>query len=261
MSKEKRPSYPRYYKDYLSDINVMAMTLEEEGMYNRLLDFCWAQIELPRDPKFLAGMCKGRQPSELVLSCFIATPSESDPNAIVLRSKKLDEIRKELNDYKEMQSRAGQIGNQKRWGKRRKPKKIIAVGSQPDRNPIAEASPASSSSIASSSSSSSSIASAGKREKASHFVPEDFAVTDQDRRWANETRPDLNIELETEKFRNYEFKNTRTDWRKTWKNWILNAKGGVNGNGPKTPAVTREQAAKQTYQMLVEEQNAGQRKA
>lgn len=154
MSKEKSPAYQRYPKDYVSDIKVQSMSLEEEGMYNRLMDYCWCEVALPADPKILSALCKGKEPTALVLSCFIAVRSESDPSAMVLRHKRLDEERKKQADHAARRSLAGQKGNEKRWGKPKKPKKIIAIGSQRDDFAIAIGSQT----IALQSSSSSSIA-------------------------------------------------------------------------------------------------------
>lgn len=136
MSKD--PSYPRYSQDYLADYKVMAMTLEEEGMYNRLMDVCWLQGEISADPVYLAGICKGKQPTELVLSCFIAVGSLPDRNPIALRHKRLDEIRNEREKHRAIQSLAGQKGNKARWGNKRKQKDLIAVGSLPDDSAIAK---------------------------------------------------------------------------------------------------------------------------
>jgi uncharacterized protein YdaU (DUF1376 family) len=242
MSKEKAPAFQMYPADLLSDVNVIPMSMEEFGCYMQLILICWREDSLPGSQDDLAGLCKGVMPTARVMRCFYETDGS-------LRHKRLDAERKKQADYAANKSLAGSIGAKSRWAKPKKRKEKIATAFSANGKTIANDS--------SSSSSSSSISSstAVKREKHSHFVPDDFAVSDQDRRWAIDTRPDLNIELETEKFRNYEFKNTRSDWRKTWKNWILNAKGGVNGNGPGAPALFREQAAKTVYQQLLDEQN------
>lgn len=55
---EKLPYYKRFPKDYLSDENVALMTLEEEGAYNRLMDYCWLQGSIPDDVESLARLCR-----------------------------------------------------------------------------------------------------------------------------------------------------------------------------------------------------------
>lgn len=58
----------------------------------------------------------------------------------------------------------------------------------------------------------------------SHSVPSSFAISDQLMRWAIATRPDLDIELEIQKFRDHEFKTPRSNWEATFRNWIRNAR-------------------------------------
>lgn len=71
-----------------------------------------------------------------------------------------------------------------------------------------------------------------KRKRRSRTVPEDFSISDEDRKWALSLRPDLNIDFETDKFKDYEFRDPKSDWKKTWKNWIRNARP-TNGSKPK----------------------------
>ena len=50
--------------------------------------------------------------------------------------------------------------------------------------------------------------------------PDNFEVTDEMRAWAAESAPLADIDLATEKFRDYTFKNAMSDWPATWRNWI-----------------------------------------
>jgi uncharacterized protein YdaU (DUF1376 family) len=83
MAKEKSPAYQRYPNDYLSDPNVQAMTLEQEGAYNRLMDYCWKQGSIPTDPKKLLSMCKNidvvrmREIWKAIRHCFRPHPELS----------------------------------------------------------------------------------------------------------------------------------------------------------------------------------------
>lgn len=59
-------------------------------------------------------------------------------------------------------------------------------------------------------------------------IPDDFAITDQMRKWASEKVPDMDIDFETEKFINHwtaesGSKAVKRDWAATWRNWMLNA--------------------------------------
>jgi hypothetical protein len=71
-----------------------------------------------------------------------------------------------------------------------------------------------------------------RRGTLSHFCPEDFTLSDQDLRWARQTRPDVDIPFETQKFRDYEFSKPRSDWGKVWRNWIRNATARAISNRP-----------------------------
>lgn len=48
--KEKSPAFQFYPQDYLSSARVATMTLEEEGVYLRLLCYCWSIGSIPADP-------------------------------------------------------------------------------------------------------------------------------------------------------------------------------------------------------------------
>ena len=54
----KRPSFQWYPKDYLTDLSIEVMTLEEEGAYRRLMDYEWLHQGLPNDTAALAKMCR-----------------------------------------------------------------------------------------------------------------------------------------------------------------------------------------------------------
>jgi len=47
----KSPSFQFYPRDWLGSQRVQMMTLEEEGVYIRLLCFCWTHGSIPADPE------------------------------------------------------------------------------------------------------------------------------------------------------------------------------------------------------------------
>jgi len=66
-------------------------------------------------------------------------------------------------------------------------------------------------------------------------LPDVFLLTSEMREYGKAKRPEIDIELETEKFCNFWRAKTGKDatklnWTLTWKNWILNAKASLNGN-------------------------------
>jgi hypothetical protein len=62
-----------------------------------------------------------------------------------------------------------------------------------------------------------------QEEEAALTPPPDFEVTAEMRQWAADNHPSVNIERETEKFRNRDFKRQPSDWKSEWKNWIIRA--------------------------------------
>jgi hypothetical protein len=54
----------------------------------------------------------------------------------------------------------------------------------------------------------------------SRTVPEDFQITDALREWAKAKAPNVNLEAETEKFRDHEFRDPHSDWPKAWRQWM-----------------------------------------
>lgn len=66
----------------------------------------------------------------------------------------------------------------------------------------------------------------GKRKKAPpprKRCPADFQITQELRAWAATNAPDVNLERETESFRDWEFRTGRRDWPATWRTWMRKA--------------------------------------
>ena len=78
-----------------------------------------------------------------------------------------------------------------------------------------------------------------------HRLPADWQPTPEELRWAIDARPDIEANLEVERFRDYWIaqpgaKGVKLDWTATWRNWIRNARG--NGR-PSASASTDSVAA------------------
>lgn len=52
----KPPAFQFYPQDYLASTRVAEMTLEEEGVYIRLLCYCWSAGSIPKDPERCAKL-------------------------------------------------------------------------------------------------------------------------------------------------------------------------------------------------------------
>jgi hypothetical protein len=70
MAKERAPAFQFYAADYIADLTVQLMSLEEEGCLIRLLAYCWREGNIPSDPELLKRLCKGTIPSKAVTGCF-----------------------------------------------------------------------------------------------------------------------------------------------------------------------------------------------
>lgn len=67
-------------------------------------------------------------------------------------------------------------------------------------------------------------------------ISDPFLLTSEMRAYGLDRRPDVDLEVETEKFVNYWRAKTgkdatKLDWQATWRNWILNARAGWTHNG------------------------------
>jgi hypothetical protein len=63
-----------------------------------------------------------------------------------------------------------------------------------------------------------------ERQKAARNCPDDFGLTDEMREWASKECPQIDIDRETATFKDYTFATPRSDWLKTWRNWMRKAK-------------------------------------
>jgi len=114
--KDNRPAFQWYPKDYLTNESVALMTLEEEGAYRRLLDYCWLHETLPNSVERLAPLCKcdsGRMALlwPAIEVCFYVDPEDGNR----LRNRRLDEERAKQDSHREKKSEAGKAGAKARW--------------------------------------------------------------------------------------------------------------------------------------------------
>lgn len=113
----KPPAFQFYAADYLADEMVQLMTLEEEGVYIRLLAYCWREGSIPSDPVLAGRLCKGAGPDVVgpVLQRF--APGELGR----LVHPRLEQERQKNEDFRAKMAKAGKRGNAKRWGENRLP--------------------------------------------------------------------------------------------------------------------------------------------
>jgi hypothetical protein len=77
-------------------------------------------------------------------------------------------------------------------------------------------------------------------KKASKRCPPDFQITPELREWAKKY-PGVDLEAETEKLRDWEFRDARSDWPAAWRRWIRKAAeeraGKTNGAASDGPYI------------------------
>jgi hypothetical protein len=67
-----------------------------------------------------------------------------------------------------------------------------------------------------------------RKRAATRTCPDDFALTDEMIGWATSQCPGIDIDRETAAFKDYTFASAKTDWVKTWRNWMRKAKPAGN---------------------------------
>ena len=72
--------------------------------------------------------------------------------------------------------------------------------------------------------------------RATKKCPTGFEVTEELRSWARNKVPGVNVEAETETFRDHTFATARTDWDGTWRNWMRKASNQSRQNGQNASA-------------------------
>lgn len=81
-----------------------------------------------------------------------------------------------------------------------------------------------------------------RKPRATKRCPADFVVTDEMAEAARAECPGLDLNRETTKFRDHEFKQAHSDWAATWRNWMRNAferMPNVRGSPPSETAYQR----------------------
>jgi uncharacterized protein YdaU (DUF1376 family) len=118
----KSPAFQFYPQDYLASSRVAEMTLEEEGVYIRLLCYCWASGSIPADPERcakLAGKGCSIEVATTVQRSFNEHPT--DPQRLVHDRLELERERQQLR--REQASDAGKKSAERRAKQAKSPAK------------------------------------------------------------------------------------------------------------------------------------------
>jgi len=117
----KSPAFQFYPKDFLSDINVSAMNMEERGIYITLLSYCWLEGWLPNASTKLKRICGNpsnwKESWENVRPCFYENNGK-------LYHKRLQKEREKQEKWREKSRLGGQISGEVRRKKGKKKRKL-----------------------------------------------------------------------------------------------------------------------------------------
>lgn len=70
------------------------------------------------------------------------------------------------------------------------------------------------------------------KKRPSRRCPSTFEVSEDLKAWASTECPGVNVEQQTKAFRDYEFRNSHTDWPATWRTWMRKAHENLRGKQP-----------------------------
>lgn len=258
------PWYPWYPDRFLKSDDAASLTATEECWYRRALDRAWMKGSVPADPTKFADVIGKRctvKAAEKILELFWK-PMDGHPTRQI--NTTLESIRAEqahkYNVARERASKGGKAKASKNAGesassttqamptpsyidKEREEEEKEEKKREEDAPPKADAKP-----------------------KRGSRIPDVFLLTSEMKTYAAEKRPLVNVVEETEKFCNH-FRSatgrnaTKLDWRLTWNNWILNARGQnatSNGHNPKRDTSTdRLRATAEIYDKYPTEAELG----
>jgi len=108
----KSPAFQFYARDFLADINVQLMNMEQRGMYITLLSYAWLEKGIPNNMRKLKLLCNNPNDFDELIVDVLACFEESDGR---LYNRRMESVRAEQIERKEKASEAGKIGAKKRW--------------------------------------------------------------------------------------------------------------------------------------------------
>ena len=111
---DKAPAFQFYPKDWLTDPDVVCMSMAQKGAYITLICYCWREDQLPNNPDYIRKLL-GNVPKWKTLWNGIKHKFEIRGNYLV--HPRLEKERIKQEEYRKKKSNAGKKGMKKRWGK------------------------------------------------------------------------------------------------------------------------------------------------
>jgi uncharacterized protein YdaU (DUF1376 family) len=233
--------YPRHVGDYVSATAHLSML--EDGAYNRLLDWYYQEEKpLPSEKRLIyrrirAASKQEREAVDAVLAEFFSLSDDG------FRHSRCDAEIAKNNERAAKARRSAEmrwqcVGNANASDEHmRTHSEGNAIDEHTEGNAIQK--PKAKSQYSEQSSSSGGVAQT--RPRPTKRAPPGFEVTDAMRAWAASDSPGVDVDRETAKFRDYQFRDGHSDWVATWRNWIRKA---AEQHRPVTPIRPVWQGAK-----------------
>ena len=269
---DRLPWFPFWLNDWETDEKVRAMGPAARGIYIALLGMQWRQGSIPADvltilrlihmppdpmtnpthaPNEHLWRIDTESCLEQVLECFPEIGNGRRQN------RRLEQVRAEQEEFRQLQSEKGKRGNEVRWSKHRTG---IAQGSHGDKlaspQGIAEPSPI----IASQSQiqiqikpKSNSLGDKSPHKRATR-LPDNFVPQEEHYQIAKELG--INCEMEFQKFRDYFLgvggsKGVKLDWDATLRNWLRNSINYSRGPDGRNEQLSKKQQRTLNNQKLL----------
>jgi uncharacterized protein YdaU (DUF1376 family) len=222
--------YEHHLGDYLKD--TAHLSVIEDGIYLRLLhQYYILEAPLPRDRLACAKLARARSKAELsavdyVLDTFFALHDDGYHQSRA--DREIVEYRKKQEQRKDASAKAVAARTRKPFNPDDDPSPSAPPSGSPNGSPTDAPSGSLRARVPSPQSPVPSPQKEKERESAraakrSRQCPADFVVTPELKTWAVENVPRVDVDAETEKFRDWEFKDPKSDWTKAWRNWMRKA--------------------------------------
>lgn len=235
--------FPYYFERFERSDRVAVMSLSEEGAYHRAIRLAWKYGSVPADPKQLAAKIQKRCSERIALVVLeMFEPMPDNPRQMIhptVEEIREEQERKYLNRVKGGKASAASRGNKDTSSITEQGSNNTSTHNRDKREESREEEEEKK-----------------KKEKRTPQaaspkgtrLPEPFNLTKEMRNYAATKRPNIDVLEETEKFVNHWRAKTgrdatKLDWKATWRNWILNAKGtnGTNRQNNGSKPTNRDQ--------------------
>ena len=108
----KSPAFQFYARDFLADMKVQLMSMEQRGMYITLLSYAWIENGIPNDPNKIKILCNNPANFDEVIADVLDCFKEKDGR---LYNARMESVRSEQLERREKASMAGKKGADARW--------------------------------------------------------------------------------------------------------------------------------------------------